>query len=46
MSHGKAVNTILAGCGTHFDPDVVEVFKQQEMNFQRISIAWADDKPS
>ena len=46
LTHGKAANIILTGCGTHFDPDVVEAFKQQEMNFQRISIEWADEHPS
>lgn len=30
MPHEKAVDIILSGCGTHFDPDVIDAFKQIE----------------
>ncbi|OIP50243.1 MAG: hypothetical protein AUK31_05160 [Fibrobacteres bacterium CG2_30_45_31] len=28
MSHEDAVNIILEGCGSHFDPDIVDAFKE------------------
>ena len=46
MSHEMAMNTMLSGCGSHFDPDVIEALKQEAASFKRISTEWADEKPS
>jgi putative two-component system response regulator len=36
FTHDVAVNIILKGCGTQFDPDVVESFTHLQPEFQRI----------
>jgi putative two-component system response regulator len=41
MSHEKTRAIILEGCGTHFDPDVVEAFRGLETTFERLSEAAA-----
>jgi|GEM_PF-310049 len=45
VRHEKAMNTVLGGCGTHFDPDVIEALRQVEQEFHRVSTEWADEKP-
>jgi putative two-component system response regulator len=39
MSHEKSREIILQGCGTHFDPDVVEAFRGLETTFKTLSEA-------
>jgi putative two-component system response regulator len=39
MSHEKTRAIILDGCGSHFDPDVVEAFRELETTFERLSEA-------
>jgi PAS domain S-box-containing protein len=38
FSHDEAVRIIVAGRGTHFDPDVVDVFERNLETFQRIQM--------
>jgi HD-GYP domain-containing protein (c-di-GMP phosphodiesterase class II) len=38
LSHEKAVEIILSERGTHFDPDVVDVFEQNLETIQRIQM--------
>lgn len=42
MSHAQARQIIVEGCGTHFDPDVVDAFLTLEAEFQSIAIRFAD----
>jgi putative two-component system response regulator len=42
MPHAKAVAIIREGCGTHFDPDVVQAFLSLEQEFQEIARRYAD----
>ncbi len=39
LSHEKAVQIILEGRGTHFDPDVVDVFVEDQERFRQIGAA-------
>lgn len=41
--HEEAVALILAGSGSHFDPDVVEAFNCQQAEFHAIAKRYADD---
>jgi HD-GYP domain-containing protein (c-di-GMP phosphodiesterase class II) len=38
LSHEEAAKIILAESGTHFDPDIVEVFTQNQETFRRIQM--------
>jgi putative two-component system response regulator len=40
--HAKAVQIIQEGCGTHFDPDVVDAFLALEETFRNIALTFAD----
>jgi cyclic di-GMP phosphodiesterase len=40
--HVKAVNIILEGRGSHFDPDIVDVFMEIQEDFRQIAIQYAD----
>lgn len=42
MSHEKAVAIIIEGRGTHFDPDMVDVFAQLQDEFRAIAAKYAD----
>ncbi|PTQ70572.1 HD-GYP domain-containing protein [Pseudomonas sp. GV071] len=42
MPHAKAVAIIREGCGTHFDPQVVQAFLSLEQEFQDIAQRYAD----
>ncbi|WP_283150988.1 HD-GYP domain-containing protein [Silvimonas soli] len=42
MSHEAASNLILAGRGTHFDPDIVDAFDQLQGEFQAIARFYGD----
>lgn len=43
LSHEEASAIILAGAGTHFDPDMVAAFSQRRDDFKAISERYADD---
>jgi putative two-component system response regulator len=42
FSHEKAVEIILEGKGSHFDPDVVDAFMELQDSFRNIAITFAD----
>lgn len=42
FSHTKAVNIILEGKGSHFDPDMVEGFMAIQEDFRQIALQFAD----
>ena len=42
MSHFEAMQIIMAGSGTHFDPDVVNAFLAVNPEFETIAIRFAD----
>jgi putative two-component system response regulator len=42
MPHGKAVEFIREGRGSHFDPDVVDAFLELEDTFRNIALTFAD----
>ena len=42
FSHAKAVNIILEGRGTHFDPRVVDAFMARQEEFRQTALANAD----
>jgi len=46
MPHDKAVAIIREGCGTHFDPAVVEAFLDLQEEFQDIARRYADTDES
>ncbi|NQD36717.1 two-component system response regulator [Permianibacter sp. IMCC34836] len=43
MPHEQARQIIIAGRGSHFDPDVVDAFVAEEAQFRQIAAQWADD---
>lgn len=44
MSHAAATEIILAGLGSHFDPDVVNAFLAIQDEFQSIAQRFADSE--
>ncbi|MDD9303944.1 MAG: HD domain-containing protein [Desulfobacter sp.] len=42
FTHSKAVEIIMEGKGSHFDPDMVEAFWQLKEEFRKIAIEHAD----
>jgi response regulator RpfG family c-di-GMP phosphodiesterase len=38
MAHGDAVNLIRNGNGSHFDPELVELFLKHEKEFEQVSL--------
>ncbi len=44
FTHGKAVEIIEQGKGTHFDPDLVDVFIDVNDEFRKIAIEFTDYK--
>ena len=44
MSHAKAMEIIVEGRGTHFDPTIVEAFLHRHKEFATIACEHADDK--
>jgi len=44
FSHEKAVEIILEGSGSHFEPDLVDVFKEQQNKFEEIATIFSDEK--
>jgi len=42
FSHQRAVDIILQGKGTHFDPDMVEVFRHIQEEFRQIALRFVD----
>ncbi|MGE5813589.1 MAG: HD-GYP domain-containing protein, partial [Acidobacteriota bacterium] len=44
LSHREVVATIMAGRGTHFDPDVVDAFVSLEPRFRELSAGTADQE--
>jgi len=43
MSHERAVDFILQGRGTHFDPEIVQAFEDTLPQFVRIARTWSDE---
>lgn len=43
MSHEEAYSMIMAGKGTHFDPDVVDTFVELADDFRKIAMQYTDD---
>lgn len=43
MSHERAVAFIHEGCGTHFDPEIVQAFDDTLDQFVRIAATWSDE---
>ncbi|MGV7222970.1 MAG: CHASE2 domain-containing protein [Nitrospinales bacterium] len=44
FSHEKAIEIIIEGKGTHFDPDIVDAFLKIEEKFRQIAIKYADSE--
>lgn len=44
FSHNKSVSIILEGNGTHFDPELIEIFKEVNEEFRKIAIQFADSE--
>jgi adenylate cyclase len=44
LSHGEAVATIMAGRGTHFDPDVVDAFLAIQGKFREVAASSAAEE--
>ncbi len=44
FSHEKAIEIIMEGKGTHFDPDLVDAFLKIEEIFRQIAIKYADSE--
>lgn len=44
FSHEKSVSIICEGDGTHFDPDLIEIFKEIHEEFRKIAIQFADSE--
>jgi len=44
FSHEKSLSIILEGNGSHFDPDVVDAFKETEAEFMRIRKEFVDSE--
>lgn len=44
FSHEKSVSIICEGDGTHFDPDLIEIFKEINEEFRKIAIQFADSE--
>ena len=42
LSHEEAVQIIIEGKGSHFDPDVVDAFLKVKENFRQIALEYAD----
>jgi len=42
MPHDKAAGILYKETGTHFDPDVVEAFRQREADFQHLAVQLGD----
>jgi len=42
MSHEKAIIIITEGKGSHFDPDVVDAFVEQQEEFKAIALRYSD----
>ncbi len=42
FAHSKAVNIIMEGRGSHFDPDVVNAFEEMQEDFRHIALEFAD----
>jgi putative two-component system response regulator len=42
FSHEKAVQIIIEGKGSHFDPDVVDAFSELRENFHQVALKYAD----
>ena len=40
LTHGEAAKAIVEGSGTHFDPDLVELFKKCVKEFEKVNAAW------
>lgn len=43
MSHAQASAIILAGRGSHFDPDLVDAFALLQDNFHAVAVNYVDD---
>lgn len=44
LPHPQAVEMIIQGRGTHFDPRVVDAFREREEDFRQIALAHADNQ--
>ncbi|WP_160690424.1 two-component system response regulator [Clostridium sp. C2-6-12] len=44
FSHNKSVSIILEGNGTHFDPELIEIFIELNEEFRKIAIQFADSE--
>lgn len=44
FSHEEASEMIIKAKGTHFDPEIVEVFENSEDDFKKIANIWSDNK--
>ncbi len=45
FSHNEAAKVIIAGRGSHFDPDIVDAFLQLQETFEAIAARYADEAP-
>jgi len=43
ISHAEAMQIILQGKGSHFDPEIVDVFMQSEQEFLQITLRYLDE---
>lgn len=44
FSHKKSISIILEESGTHFDPELIEIFKEVHEEFRKIAIQFADSE--
>lgn len=44
FSHKKSISIILEESGTHFDPELIEIFKEIHEEFRKIAIQFADSE--
>jgi len=42
MQHEDAIAILTAGSGSHFDPQMIEIFLQISDDFQKIALTWSD----
>jgi putative two-component system response regulator len=42
FSHAQAITMLVDGCGTHFDPDIINALKTIELKFSEIAEAFRD----
>ena len=43
LSHSKAIEIIIESSGTHFDPDIVKIFKSIHPIFEQVSKIYTNE---